>query len=899
MQQAGSPNNIPSTTSPARTQSLKGKAAKRYPHSFWWYLKMLFIGLQMIVFCLIVVTVAVGKGIYDRLSQIVPDVHFIEQRNKAEATQVWSAPDTNGKRVLLAEFKGQHREWVPIEDLKMWRKYGNKAVQTPGRLMDATLSIEDVRFYTHPGMDAKRITKAAWVNLTSGNPTAQGGSTITEQLARNIYFRRNKSTSQRLQAALLSLQLERKFTKDEILEMYLNEIFYGNNADGCEAAARTYFDKSAKNLTISEAAFLAGLPNSPSYLDPFDHFDRAQKRQRIVLREMFENKKINYTQWMQARNDTTLQPKIAKARARFIEERRKEQRWKAPYFVSYVKQYLQKQYGWSDEYLNKAGLQIYTTVDPKLQSIADMVMRDRLNDLGRETLQGAMVCIDPWTGHVLAMVGGRDYYNTKLNGQFNRATQAKRQPGSSFKPYIYATAMEAGYTPDSVEIDKPFKLWGKQFKNYEGPRVHYGAITLRKAIGISNNIVALKTMLKLGNTTESAIQNVVQKAHLMGIDSALQPVPALALGASEVSVLEHTSAFGVFATRGMRAEETPIERVINATGELVIDHAHPVKGARVLGEQAGAQMWDMLRYVVTSGTGRVAQIDGVDVIGKTGTTSSNKDVWFMGATRQLVCGVWMGYDKQRDLGYGSAGGRWCAPAWRSFMWRALEVWRTRNPVERMIEDARTTDQQRLKAAQYKKYIERRICSESGLLANANCPDTTVAQFSSGGGVPTEHCSIPAHMTRARSRPSLSDGVPATYSPDDLGINDSAPARRDNSGATQSVDPYNGSEDTGDTIDETAPIPEGGATDVPADNYAPPEISPDGSEDAPVRRFPASYNSNRSNDTSEMGSETGNSEVVVNICADSGMVARRSCPVTSQRFFERSQAPRRRCTLHTG
>jgi membrane peptidoglycan carboxypeptidase len=338
---------------------------------------------------------------------------------------------------------------------------------------------------------------------------------------------------------------------------------------------------------------------------------------------------------------------------------------------------------------------------------------------------------------------------------------------------------------------------------------------------------------------------------------------------------------------------------VNATGEIVIDHSHPVKGARVLSPEAGAQMWDMLRYVVTSGTGRVVQIDGVDVIGKTGTTSSNKDVWFMGATRQLACGVWIGYDKPRDLGRGSAGGAWSGRAWRAFMWRALEVWRTRNPVERMIEDTRTTDRQKLKAAQYKKYIERRLCSESGLLANANCRTTVVAQFSSGGGVPTENCSIPAHMTRARQRPSLSDGVAPTYSPDDMGLDENAPARRDDSdGTTQSPDTYTGSQDTGDIIDETAPVPEGNARDVPADNYAPPEVSPDGSEAAPARRVPTSYNSNRSNDASTMESETGNSEVVVNVCADSSMVARRSCPVTSQRFFERSQAPRRRCTLHT-
>jgi membrane carboxypeptidase/penicillin-binding protein len=190
MPRAGFPQNIstPSSGASSKGNASKGKNAKRYPRSFWWYLKMFFIALQMVVFCAIVVTLAVGKGIYDRLSQIVPDVHFITQRGKAEATQVWSAPDSKGKRILLAEFKGEHREWVPINDLKVWRKYGNKKVQIPGRLMDATLSIEDSRFYSHPGMDAKRIVKAAWVNATSGDTTSQGGSTITEQLAVNIYL---------------------------------------------------------------------------------------------------------------------------------------------------------------------------------------------------------------------------------------------------------------------------------------------------------------------------------------------------------------------------------------------------------------------------------------------------------------------------------------------------------------------------------------------------------------------------------------------------------------------------------------------------------------------------------------------------------------------------------------
>jgi penicillin-binding protein 1A len=287
-------------------------------------------------------------------------------------------------------------------------------------------------------MDAKRITKAAWVNLTSGNPTAQGGSTITEQLARNIYFRRNKSTSQRLQAAFCRCNWSASSPKTKSLRCISTRSTMETTPMAAKPPRAPTSISRPKNLAISEAAFLAGLPQRPAFYDPFENFDNAHKRMRTVLREMYENKEINYTQWLQARDEKEkirLRRAIGQSRARFIEERRNTERWKAPYFVSYVKQYLQKQYGWSDEYLNKAGLQIYTTVDPKLQSIAEMVMRQRLNELGRSTLQGAMVCIDPWTGHVLAMVGGRDYYNTKLNGQFNRATQAKRQPGSSFKPY--------------------------------------------------------------------------------------------------------------------------------------------------------------------------------------------------------------------------------------------------------------------------------------------------------------------------------------------------------------------------------------------------------------------------------------------------------------------------------
>ena len=789
------------TVSPQIPASRKA-APKRYPRSFWWYLKWFFITLQLIVFCAIVVTVTAGYGIYQQLSKIMPDVNGITSRNRAEATRIYAADGT-----LLAEIKGEQRRFIPISDLKVSRQYGKKWISVPGRLIDATLSIEDKRFYTHPGMDPKRIAGAALANFRSRDSTSQGGSTITEQLAVNVYLTRTKTLSRRLQTALLALQLEKRFSKDEILELYLNEIYYGNRAYGCEAAAQTYLQKSAKELTISEAALLAGLPNSPGILDPFEHFDRAKKRQRLVLREMYENKKLNWTQYKQALADDSIQERVRKAEINLNNERKNKQRWRAPYYVSYVKSYLQKQYGWSDDFLNKSGLKIYTSLDMQMQAAAEEVMKKRLASLGRSKLEGALVCIDPWTGHVLAMYGGRDFYDKRNGGEWNRAVQGKRPSGSSFKPYVYAAAMEAGLNPDSVEIDKPLFINKHQIRNYT--RRHDGAMTLREAMGKSNNVIAVKTLLKVG------IGNVIQKAHMMGVESALDPYASLALGVSNVSLLEHVSAYGVFATEGVRAEETPIERVDDYNGKTLVEHEHPVHGARVLSNEAAKNMWQMLRYVVTSGTGKNAQINGVEVVGKTGTTSSNKDVWFMGATHQLACGVWLGYDKPKDLGGDSAGGAWSAPAWRAFMVRALDIWSKRVKVDKMVEDARATDQRRLIASQYKKIIQVRICNESGLLANALCKSTRVVEFSSAEGVPA-HCDIPAHVPKAQTVRDLGDdeGISSSPQPGDLGFEPNAPTARDEAREIPT--------DSGGAFEDNSV-----AADAPPDEPAPREEKPNG------------------------------------------------------------------------
>ena len=746
----------------------------RFRHSLWWYLKWLFIVLNVLVLCALVVVVMSAKGIYDELPTVVPDLRLLLAKNRAAPSRVYAADGT-----LLAEFKTQEHKWIALDDLKTYKTVQGRVVPSPGRLMAATLSIEDARFYSHPGVDAKRIVGALVANLRArGN--MQGGSTITEQLAKLVYLTRARTTKRRLSSALIALQLERKLSKDEIFEAYLNTIPYGNRADGCEAAALLYFNKHARDLSIAEAAFLAGVPQGPAYNDPWKHYDHAQRRQRIVLHEMQQNFYITYPQYLAALKDKSVEAQIKAGKRRARRERSQVKRWKSPYFVSYVRQYLKKQYGYD---LDQPGLIVRTSLDPKLQQIANSVMHQQVREHG-QYLQGALVSIDPWTGQVVAMVGGMDYYGK--NGQFNRAVQGKRQPGSTMKPYIYATAMEAGLTPDTVMTDSPLFLCGDsecregregrgtELRNYT--RGHDGSMTLRDAIAMSNNVIATRLLLRVG------IQNAILKAHLMGIQSRLTPVPSLALGTSELSLLEHVSAYGVFATKGLRADATPIVRVENGAGEVLVDQSGPVRAARVLSKNAANYMYEMLRNNVTNGTGRPVQIEGVDLIGKTGTTSNNKDVWFMGASPQLVTGVWMGYDRPQPLGYGSAGGKWCGPAFREFMLEALPVWATRKPMEKLIEDARATAQRRFVAQQYKQYIKVRICNESGLLATRGCPDTKMEIFSAAGGAPTQYCPLHGKSPVEERRLSQGGAPPGAY---DLG----APVRQ--SGGNDGGDNANG------------------------------------------------------------------------------------------------------------
>ena len=785
-------------------------APPKFRHTFWWYISRLLMLFSVVLFCVIIAAATMGKGLYDELQKTVPDLRVLLEKNRAEPSRVYAADGS-----LLAEFDVQERIFVPIKDLKVQRRRGVQFVTEPGRLIDATLSMEDARFYSHPGTDAKRIIGAMLANYEAGKVT-QGGSTITEQLVKNVYLTSKRTMARRLTTTMIALQLERKLSKDEILEAYLNEIPYGNRTAGCEAGAQTYFGKHAKDLTIAEAALLAGLPQSPTTLNPFKHYDRAKARQRLVLHEMWEKKRINWSQYQEALKDNDTEKLVQKQHAIYKDKLSNPKQWKAPYFVKYVRDYLSKNYGYN---LDEPGLKVYTSLDPKLQKIAEKALSQGVAEHGAK-LQGALVSIDPRTGQIVAMVGGRD--PNPGNDTFNRATQAKRQPGSTMKPYIYAAAMEAGMKPSSTLVDSD--LWvcgnsecppgkrskrrgGHEIRNYT--RGHVGTTTLENGLAQSNNVIATRLLLKVG------IQTAIQKAHLMGIQSSLDPYPSLALGASGVSVLEHVSAYGVFATKGLRAEPTPVIKVENYNGDVLLEQPSQIRASRVLSQNAANEMYDMLRNVVTNGTGRPVgnALPGMEIIGKTGTTTDAKDVWFMGASPELVTGVWMGYDTPKPLGYGSAGGKWCGPVFADYMRQAVPIWKSRpdRAMQKLVEDKRATEQQRYQAAQYKQYISVRICKETGLLATKYCPDTETRTFSAAGGAPTKFCDI--HTRQSTQPRGLDDGA-APPRAGDLGYD---PTRDNNS---------NNNGDNAPAGDGFPPAGDAPPLSSPPDRNAPPNYDGD-------------------------------------------------------------------------
>lgn len=527
-----------------------------------------------------------------------------------------------------------------------------KLSQVPKNLQNAFIAVEDARFYEHAGIDPRGILRAIFANL-SDKGIAEGGSTITQQLAKNAYLTQERTMKRKVQEIFLALQLEKQYTKQEILEFYLNQIYFGQGAYGVQAAARTYFGKNVEDLDLNECAMLAGIPKSPNYYSPFNNLNAAQERKAIVLDQMAKYHYISEAEGAKLRNADI---KLAKPKTAAGAK-------EASYFIDYVVQALIDKYGADAVY--KEGLKIYTTIDMAMQKAAEKALIGDLPQFGEDENgiqqpQGALVAIDPHTGQIKAMVGGRG------TDQFNRATMAERQPGSAFKPFVFVAALENKFIPSTIIEDSPIKIDDWEPENYN--RNFNGKVTLRYITEQSLNVPTVKIAQKIG------IDKPIYYAQEMGITTFVLDGPtndrnlATSLGGLTrgVTPLELTSAYGTFANRGVHVEPIAVLKVLDRNGQ-VIEQANP-KQRNVVSEESAAMLTDMLQGVVRRGTGTGANI-GRPAAGKTGTTSDYRDAWFVGYIPDLVAGVWVGCDDNEELG-GMTGGNLPATIWHDFMMEA-------------------------------------------------------------------------------------------------------------------------------------------------------------------------------------------------------------------------------------
>jgi 1A family penicillin-binding protein len=525
-------------------------------------------------------------------------------------------------------------------------------------MINAILAVEDRRFYSHNGLDPLRMGAAAWRNFRAGR-IVEGGSTITQQLARVSQLSPERTYERKVREVLLAARLEERYSKQEILQEYLNTVYFGEGFYGVEAAARGYFGKTAADLDYAEAALLAALVRSPSNDAPCVAPRRATNRRNLVLRLMRDQGYIDEAQFSRALS----MPLPDRSHATVLSASNNGST--GLYFQEEVRRQLFAMFG-GDRVL-RGGLRVYSTYDPKLQRAAEQAITTRIAQIAKSRarareLQGSLVAIEPRSGDVLALVGGRDFRASS----FNRATQARRQAGSAFKPIIYAAALERGYAPGSMlkDLDTPIQMVGRTWlPSGEHERTEY---TLRRALKVSSNRAAAQLLHQVGLTT------AVYYAHRMGIDSELPMVPSLALGTGEVTLLELTAAYGAFANRGAVAHPRVITRVEDTDGTLL--WAAPVRQTQAITSTTAYLMSSMLSDVVSSGTAATARVAGftLPAAGKTGTTDDYSDAWFVGYTPHLVAGVWFGLDRPAPIMTRGFAGTVAVPAWASFMRVATE-----------------------------------------------------------------------------------------------------------------------------------------------------------------------------------------------------------------------------------
>ena len=595
------------------------------------------------IMAFVVIGIGVGLGFLSATIQSAPNLRG--DIRPAASAQVF---DVNGKLIKVLHAV-ENRLPVTLEKI-------------PKDLQNAFVALEDNRFYQHGGVDPRAILRAVWINIAAGG-VSEGGSTITQQLAKNAFLTQERTWKRKVQEMIISFQIEKQYTKKEILELYLNQIYFGAGAYGVEAAAQTYFGKGVEKLNLAESAMLAGLPKSPNYYSPFNSLKAAKERQSTVLDQMV---KYGYLDQATADKTKAVQLKLAdntepvkpdpKAKP---DPKQKDLEASASYFIEYVTSQLVDKYGADTVY--KEGLKIYTSIDMGMQKAAEKAMLELPNisvdKNGLQQPQGALVAIDTHTGYVKAMVGGRG------TDKFNRAVLAERQPGSAFKPFVYLTALDSGKSPASIIDDKPFRVGNYAPMNYD--RTFRGPITLRTALELSRNIPAVKL------AQEVTPERVVRNAQNMGITTLVTSgshndiTLAMALGGLTrgVTPLDIASAFVVLANQGVRVEPVTILKVVDRNGKILEQHVP--KERVVINEKVAFLLTDMMKGVMTRGTGTGASI-GKPAAGKTGTTDEHKDAWFVGFTPDISTAVWIGFDSDGTLD-GTTGGETPATIWRLFM----------------------------------------------------------------------------------------------------------------------------------------------------------------------------------------------------------------------------------------
>ncbi|MCX7942179.1 MAG: penicillin-binding protein 1A [Dictyoglomaceae bacterium] len=593
------------------------------------FLKILFLFIIIIILLSIsIITSYVFMVIKD-----APSIDKWMELRPNETTFIYS-----GDKKILGRLYTENRIIVPLYKISPY-------------LQKAVIVSEDENFYNHPGISIRGIIRAIWNDLLAikdPNRTIQGGSTITQQVARLLFLSLERTIKRKIQEIYIAFKLEKYYTKQEILEIYLNLIYWGNGAYGAEAAAQTYFGKSAKDLNLEESALLAGILSAPEIYNPYKNIERAKLMRNIVLERLYNKGYISEKEFNKAYNSPikVISPKKSS--------------YLAPYFFDYVVKELIKRFGKDTVY--QGGLKIYTTLDLNLQKIAEESLKKIIQKYGKEynVSQGALVAIEPSTGYIKAWVGGLDYSKS----QFDRVSQAMRQPGSSFKPFVYLTALQRGFKPSDLleerELSYKFnnKIWKP--KNYDN-KLH-GTVSLEQALKYSYNIATITLLEEVG------VGDVIRNAKRMGIESELEPSLALALGTSVVTPLELTRAYTALANGGFRVTPITILRVEDSKGNILLNNEPQI--VPVLDRDAVASLVKIMKKVILEGTGVRANI-GRPCAGKTGTTDDYRDAWFIGFTPELCVGVWIGnddYSKTKNV----VGGFIPAMIWREFMVNALK-----------------------------------------------------------------------------------------------------------------------------------------------------------------------------------------------------------------------------------